>query len=207
MASASPVESNQAFTFLEPGELIDQELELVEPSDRWLNDMVQVLSHPLTQKEHPGSAESARQGVRQFLERHPRGRQEPRPSEGIVPGYHFWMRLRPEAKLPVALAGTINLRLGNTPRILLYAGHIGYGVYPPCRGRHYAERACRLLLPLARRHGLRELWITTNPQNVASRRTCQRLGAEFIEIVPIAENEPLYVQGERYKCRYRLPLQ
>ena len=76
----------------------------------------------------------------------------------------------------------------------------------PARGRHYAERACRLLLPLARAHGMQTLWITCNPENVASRRTCERLGASFIDVVALPANHMLYQRGERVKCRYRLDL-
>jgi tagatose 1,6-diphosphate aldolase len=79
-------------------------------------------------------------------------------------------------------------------------------VYPPARGRHYAERAARLLLPLARRHGMSELWITCNPDNAASRRTCERLGGELVEIVPIPPDHAFYSRGERAKCRYLIRL-
>jgi tagatose 1,6-diphosphate aldolase len=88
----------------------------------------------------------------------------------------------------------------------MYYGHIGYNVFPPARGRHLAERACRLVLPLARAYGMRELWITCNPENVASRRTCERLGATLMEVVDLPEGFPLYQRGERQKCRYRLDI-
>jgi hypothetical protein len=45
----------------------------------------------------------------------------------------------------------------------MFSGNIGYHVYPPARGHHFAERACRCCLPLARRHGMERLWITCNP--------------------------------------------
>jgi len=43
------------------------------------------------------------------------------------------------------------------------SGDDGYGVNPEHHGHHYAARACRLLLLLARRHGFQTLWITRNP--------------------------------------------
>jgi tagatose 1,6-diphosphate aldolase len=64
-----------------------------------------------------------------------------------------------------------------------------------------------LLLPLARRHGLKDLWITCNPDNLASRRTCELAGAEFVEIVDLPANSGMYRRGDRQKCRYRLDLQ
>lgn len=46
--------------------------------------------------------------------------------------------------------GNINLRIGSSPHIERYAGHIGYGVHPAYRGHHYASRSLVLLLPFAR---------------------------------------------------------
>jgi tagatose 1,6-diphosphate aldolase len=88
----------------------------------------------------------------------------------------------------------------------MYYGHVGYHVYPSFRGRRLAERACQLLLPLCRAHGLTTLWITCNPDNFASRRTCERLGMRLAGVVPVPESDPLYQRGEREKCRYYLAL-
>lgn len=103
-------------------------------------------------------------------------------------------------------AGEIQLRIGDLAKMRLYGGHMGYGVRQKHRGRHFAARAVRLLMPLARRHGLCELWITCNPENGASRRTCELAGAEFVEIVNLPEDNDMYQEGERQKCRYRLDL-
>ena len=102
--------------------------------------------------------------------------------------------------------GRIDLRAGNTERVLLYLGHIGYRVDPKYRGKHYAARSTSLLLPLARQHGLRTLWITSNPDNAPSRRTCEMLGAELVEIVDVPNKSDFYRAGEKQKCRYRLDL-
>jgi predicted acetyltransferase len=103
-------------------------------------------------------------------------------------------------------AGFINLRVGDTENIVLYRGHIGYGVEPEHRGRHFAARSCSLLFPLARHHGLMPLWITCDPDNIASRNTCERVGAQFVEIVDVAQDTPAYRYGARRKCRYRIDL-
>ena len=103
-------------------------------------------------------------------------------------------------------AGTINLRLGWDENLILYAGHIGYGVHENCRGRRYAARSVSLLKPLARLHGFTELWITCDPGNTASRRTCDLAGAEFVEIVDLPPTSHYYARGLRHKCRYRLLL-
>ena len=69
---------------------------------------------------------------------------------GRVPAYRFDMHLR-GIRRPV---GGISLRIANTAHIVNYLGHIGYHVEPAYRGRHLAARSCRLLVPLARQHGL-----------------------------------------------------
>ena len=199
------------FEFLEPGPLIDGELELVPPNAIYVDDVLAACQHPLTiryaQKEAEGTT---RDGLHRFLRAAPGGREQGDPPRGWMPSYHFWMKLNPvpgmRGAVPIRIAGGIGLRIGTNDEIRKYAGHVGYHVYPPARGHHYAERACRLLLPLARAHGIRELWITVNPDNVASRRTCERLGASLVDTILIPTDHPFFARGERAKCRYRMAL-
>lgn len=102
--------------------------------------------------------------------------------------------------------GRIELRLSNAPHIVNYAGHVGYSVIPKYRGNRYAARSCRLLFPLARQHQLNPLWITCNPGNIASRRSCEMAGGVLVEIVEVPRENAMYLQGERQKCRYRIDL-
>jgi tagatose 1,6-diphosphate aldolase len=64
----------------------------------------------------------------------------------------------------------------------------------------------RLLFPFARRHGFKTIYITCNPDNRASRRTCERLGATLVEIIKLPPDNDMYQDGEREKCRYRINL-
>ncbi len=68
------------------------------------------------------------------------------PVKGWVPYYVFHI-LSGETG---GRAGEIHLRIGYTGHMRLYGGHVAYGVRPEYRGRHFAGRALRLLLPLAR---------------------------------------------------------
>lgn len=120
-----------------------------------------------------------------------------------VPTYRFKMFIGGEDGEEV---GRIDLRVRDTERIIMYLGHIGYRVSPKYRGSHYAARATRLLLPLARSHGMETLWITCNPENFPSRRTCELAGAILVEIVDVPKNSDFYTAGEKQKCRYRLDL-
>lgn len=125
----------------------------------------------------------------------------PDPDRGWLPLHRYEMRVDNQ------MAGRIYMRIGNTHEITAFRGHIGYAVEPGFRGHHYAERACRLLFPVARAYGLHTIWITCNPGNMASRRTCERLGATLVEIAPIPEDSDLYKTGGYECCRYRIDLE
>lgn len=117
-----------------------------------------------------------------------------------VPTYYFCMV---NTASGVAM-GRINLRTASNPHIELYGGHIGYDVDPEHRGHRYAARAVRLLVPLARKVGLDPLWITCDPENIASRRTLEIAEAEFVEIVDVPAACAIYKSGHPRKCRYRI---
>lgn len=102
-----------------------------------------------------------------------------------------------------SLAGGVRLRVGYTDDTVRYYGHIGYTIDEAYRGRRYAVRACRLIQPVIIDHGLDVVWITCNPDNWASRKTCEHLGCELIEIVQVPPANPMYLRGDREKCRYR----
>jgi len=135
--------------------------------------------------------------VLQLIERSPGD-----PAHDVVPSYRFKMTRQDRA----VEMGRIDLRVGNTHNLIMYGGHIGYRVHAEYRGQHFAARAVRLLVPLARAHKLGTMWITCNPDNWASRRSCELAELELVEIVDLPPNIDMYFQGERQKCRYRLYL-
>ena len=59
---------------------------------------------------------------------------------------------------------------------------------------------------MARRLMLDPLWITCDPENLASRRTLELAGARFVEVVNVPEDCVIAQSGHRMKCRYRLDL-
>ena len=102
--------------------------------------------------------------------------------------------------------GRISLRIGDTESICLYSGHIGYSINEAHRGHKYSGKAARLLRPLALRHRMSELWITTNPDNAASRVICEWLGATYVDTVDVPPDHEIARLGEYQKCRYRWKL-
>jgi tagatose 1,6-diphosphate aldolase len=103
-----------------------------------------------------------------------------------------------------ARAGRVSLRIGDTPELRLFTGHIGYSVDEAYRGRRLALRASRLVLPLAAAHAIDPVWITCHPGNTPSIRTIEALGATYVETVDLPEGHPAWLAGERQKRRYRL---
>jgi tagatose 1,6-diphosphate aldolase len=106
----------------------------------------------------------------------------------------------PESSEP---AGYIDFRLGYTLSLVRHGGNIGYGVNAEYRGRHLAGKACKLIGALAKSQGMDVLWVTCTPENVASRKTCEWIGASFVEIVDLPPDHDCYLRGDRQVCRYR----
>jgi len=120
-----------------------------------------------------------------------------------VPTYYFDM----VSVLTNEVVGSINVRHATSRHIDFYAGHIGYSVDAASRGRRYAARALRLLFPFVISLGLRTLWITCDPDNIASRRTAELAGAEFAGIVDVPDDCIIFKAGHPRKCRYRIDLE
>lgn len=120
---------------------------------------------------------------------------------GFVPAYIYVINLHGKSET----IGEINLRIGNNEGVF-YGGHIGYAIVKEYRGNNYAAKACNLLKQVARAHEMNELFITCNPNNIPSQRTCEKLGATLFEVVDLPEYNDMYQEGERQKCRYKLVL-
>jgi len=101
--------------------------------------------------------------------------------------------------------GYISLRLGESPEIY-YLGHIGYRVEAPWRGHGYAAKALAALLPRIRAEGFHSLSITTDPDNIPSRKTCEKLGCVLESIVKVPPPYRALCMDAREKCRYILLL-
>jgi predicted acetyltransferase len=93
-------------------------------------------------------------------------------SRGYVPTYYFHITRESDDQI----IGRCDLRIGYNANIEI-GGNMGYTIFEPYRGHHYATKACRLMLPLAKSHDLTRLLITMRPDNEPSRRTCLALGA------------------------------
>lgn len=83
-----------------------------------------------------------------------------------------------------------------------YGGNIGYEVFKEFRGNRYASKSCRLLFIQAKKHEMDKIIITCNPDNIASRKTCEYSGAELLDIVNVPSWHEMYKTGRRKTCQY-----
>lgn len=117
-----------------------------------------------------------------------------------VPAYHFAICNKEGTKM-----GVCDLRIGHNDK-LYYGGNIGYRIEAEYRGNHYAGKACLLLFELARKHNLKYVIITCNPDNIASRKTCEYAGGELLEVVDLPEDNDMRERGETRKCIFKFAL-
>jgi predicted acetyltransferase len=114
-----------------------------------------------------------------------------------LPGYRRWM-------WDGEFCGSIGLRWQRGTEALppYCLGHIGYAVVPWKQRRGYATRALREVLTEAHAEGLRFVEITTDPDNVASRRVIETNGGVLVE--EFVTHPSL---GAQRKVRYRVQLE
>lgn len=122
------------------------------------------------------------------------------PERGWVPAYYFAICNKDGVKI-----GECDLRVGHNENTY-YGGNIGYSINEEYRGHHYAGKACLLLFELAKLHNLDYLIISCNPDNVASRKTCEYAGGKLSEIAELPEGNDMRSNGETEKCIYKFML-
>lgn len=121
----------------------------------------------------------------------PDGTQVPR-----LPGFVLWM-------WDGEFCGSINFRWqpGTSELPAHVLGHIGYAVVPWKRGHGYAKEALRGMLAKAQAEGLDSVLVTTDPDNLASKRVIEANGGVLVERFT---RTPHY--GSTHALRYRIDL-
>lgn len=74
------------------------------------------------------------------------------------------------------IIGMINIRLELNERLLRSGGHIGYGIRPSERRKGYNKINLYLALEVCQEHGLEEVLLDCEKNNLGSSRTMQALG-------------------------------
>jgi len=118
-------------------------------------------------------------------------------SRHFVPYYHFLILTSGGVEV-----GHVNFRVGDTEHVRIAVGHIGFVVLEAFRGHGYALQTCRAIAPFVRSF-YDAVIITCDPDNRASVRTIERLGASFIDEVAVPPQDPHYQRGSCIKRRYK----
>ncbi len=186
-----------------------QDLTLVWPSPEYLPGYVAALKRGWSPDNLRGAAavreelarivEDADGFVASLVDREAAGLPITLPDGSTVPrlpGYRKWL-------WDGEFCGSIGFRWQRGTEALppYCLGHIGYGVVPWKQRRGYATRALREMLRDARIEGLRFVEITTDPDNVASRRVVEANGGILVE-----EFVTLASLGSARKLRYRVDI-
>lgn len=104
----------------------------------------------------------------------------PPTKSGFPPSYYYKIYKKDGNQL----VGTAGIRLGITSRTE-YLGHIEYDIIESYRGNNYAAKAVQLLKQVAIKHELQDIIITSNVDNIASRKTIEKIGGTLQQIQKI----------------------
>ena len=117
------------------------------------------------------------------------------PEKGYVPAYKYNI-YKSNSNI---IIGFIDIRIGYCEG-LYYGGHIGYTIYEQYRGNNFALKACKIISKVAIAHDMKYIYITCNPNNIPSRRTCEKLGLTLLKIADLPSDNELYIEGQRHVC-------
>lgn len=78
------------------------------------------------------------------------------------------------------IVGMINIRLALNEKLKKYGGHIGYSIRPTERQKGYNKINLYLALKVCQKHGIKEVLMDCDKDNVGSAKTMQALGGKLI---------------------------
>lgn len=108
------------------------------------------------------------------------GRLKKRYGSGYVPSEIFLAVRTDDGKV----VGIIDFRHPLTNFLRTYGGNIGYSIRPGERRKGYGAQMLHLLLPVCRSYGEKQVIITCDRQNEASRRTILKNGGVLENEIP-----------------------
>lgn len=117
--------------------------------------------------------------------------------KGYVPEYRYRITLHDSDDS----IGDIDIRIGYNENTY-YGGNIGYRIEENYRGNNYASKACKIIRAVAAAHGMNRFIITCSPENIPSRKTCEKAGLKLKEIADLPSYNEMYKEGKRQECLY-----
>lgn len=96
------------------------------------------------------------------------------PNEEKVPSETYFLVRESDQKI----VGMINIRLALNEKLKEFGGHIGYSIRPTERGKGYNKINLYLGLLCCQQHGIEEVFMDCDKDNLASAKTMQALGGK-----------------------------
>lgn len=111
-------------------------------------------------------------------------------NEEKVPAETFFLVRENDNKI----VGTINIRLALNEKLKKIGGHIGYSIRPTERKKGYNKINLYLGLLCCQEHGIKEVFMDCDKDNLASAKTMQALGGKLVREYYDNENTRCIVQ-------------
>lgn len=115
----------------------------------------------------------------------------------MLPFYYYDIFLKDR------LIGRISMRIGSNFHSY-FNGNIGYEIEEIFRGNNFAYKACKLVLQIAKAHGMNEIILTCDENNIPSYKTIEKLGGELVEITKPPVNYFAYRENMKKQRIYKL---
>lgn len=112
------------------------------------------------------------------------------PNEEKVPAETFFLIRENDNKI----VGMINIRLALNEKLKKFGGHIGYSIRPKERQKGYNKINLYLGLLCCQMHGIHEVLMDCDKENLGSAKTMQSLGGKMIREYYDDENVKCIVQ-------------
>ena len=98
------------------------------------------------------------------------------PNEEKVPSETYFLVRESDQKI----VGMINIRLALNEKLKEFGGHIGYSIPPTERGKGYNKINLYLGLLCCQQHGIEQVLMDCDKDNLASAKTMQALGGKLV---------------------------
>lgn len=98
------------------------------------------------------------------------------PDEDKVPAETFFLVRQSDSRI----VGMINIRLALNEKLKKFGGHIGYSIRPSERQKGYNKINLYLGLLICQKHGIKEVLMDCDKNNIASAKTMQALGGKLV---------------------------
>ena len=122
--------------------------------------------------------------------------------KGYVPAILYHVVLNSNNQI----IGHCSARLGWNES-MYYCGHTGYSIDEQYRGNGYAVEAVKLVKKVFKANNINVIYITNSPDNYASIRVCEKLGAKFVERREFTEQDlKRFAQQDSFKNIWELRL-